>query len=174
MEYIFEDFLAGFLQDRFYDKWKIEYQKSDKYLAVNDSGKKVFNMQQDIYLTSKEDPGLKIIVDAKYKLRDINYKKDIKKGISQNDLYQMVSYAFKRGCTDMLLVYPNISDNNINRPDKFKVDSGFTSNEQIRVTAIEIPFWSLTNFDNLTTEMERVIAENLNEIRQDSQSARIN
>lgn len=174
MEYIFEDFLAGFLQDRFYEKWKIEYQKSDKYLAVNDSGKKVFNMQQDIFLTSKEDPGLKIIVDTKYKLRDLNYKTDIKKGISQDDLYQMVSYAFRRGCTDIMLIYPNISDNKINRPDKFKVVSGFTSNEKIKVTAIEIPFWSLTNFDNLTTELECVIAENLNDISQDYHSARIN
>lgn len=174
MEYIFEDFIAGFLQDRFSRKWKIEYQKSDKYLAVNDSGKKVFNMQQDIFLTSKEDPGLKIIIDTKYKLRDINYKTDIKKGISQNDLYQMVSYSFRRECSDVLLVYPNISDNKINRPDKFTIDSGFSSNEKIKVTAIEIPFWSLTNFDNLATELERVIAENLNDIRQDCQPVRIN
>lgn len=32
----------------------------------------------------------------------------------------------------------------------------------------------LTNFDNLTIELERVIAENLSDIKQDYHSARIN
>jgi len=173
MEYIFEDFLAGFLQERFQNQWKVEYQKSDLYLAESEDEKEVFNMQHDIFLTSKENPKLRIIVDTKYKLRDLNYKKDPKKGIAQNDLYQMVSYAFKRGCTDIMLVYPNLSDN-LNKPDKFELVSGFPTNEKIKVTAIEIPFWSLANFDNLTTEMGRVIAESLNDISQYSQSARIN
>ena len=138
------------------------------FLATNEDKKNVFNMQHDIFLTLKENPTLKIIVDTKYKLRDSSFKSDLKKGIAQNDLYQMVSYAFKRGCTDILLVYPNLSDN-INPPDKFEISSGFPLNEKINVTAIEIPFWSLTNFDNLNTEMEKVITENLNEIKEKSQ-----
>lgn len=172
MEYIFEDFFAGFLQEKFHEHWKVEYQKSEKYLATNEAGKNIFNMQHDIFLTSKENPNLKIIVDTKYKLRDSDFKNDLKKGIAQNDLYQMVSYAFKRGCTDIMLVYPNLSDN-INRPDKFELVSGFPANEKINITAIEIPFWSLTKFDSLTNEMEKVVAENLNDIKQNNQSARI-
>ena len=125
-------------------------------------------MQHDIFLTSKENPTLKIIFDTKYKLRDSNFKTDLKKGIAQNDLYQMVSYAFKRGCTDIVLVYPNLSDN-LNPPDKFEILSGFAANEKINVTAIEIPFWSLTNFDNLKTEMEKIVTENLKDIKQNSQ-----
>jgi len=77
--------------------------KIGKVLARNEDGKNVFNMQHDIFLTSKEHPDLKIIADTKYKLRDSNFKIDPKKGIAQNDLYQMVSYAFKRGCTDIML-----------------------------------------------------------------------
>jgi 5-methylcytosine-specific restriction enzyme subunit McrC len=172
MEYIFEDFFAGFLQEKFHKHWKVEYQKSEKYLATNEAGKNIFNMQHDIFLTSKENPDLKIIVDTKYKLRDSNFKNDLKKGIAQSDLYQMVSYAFKRGCTDIMLVYPNLSDN-INSPDKFEVVSGFPANEKISVIAIEIPFWSLTNFDSLSAKMEKAVAENLNDIKQNSKSARI-
>lgn len=173
MEYIFEDFFAGFLQDKFQKQWRVEYQKSEKYLATDEDGKNVFNMQHDIFLTSKENPNLKIIVDTKYKLRDSNFKKDLKKGIAQNDLYQMVSYAFRRGCTDIMLVYPNLSDN-LNRPDKFEIVSGFSAYEKINVTAIEIPFWSLTNFDNLKNEMVKVVTENLNDIKQNSQCTKIN
>jgi 5-methylcytosine-specific restriction enzyme subunit McrC len=143
------------------------------YLAMNEAGKNIFNMQHDIFLTSKENPDLKIIVDTKYKLRDSDFKNDLKKGIAQNDLYQMVSYAFKRGCTNIILVYPNLSDN-LYSPDTFEVVSGFLPNEKINVTAIEIPFWSLTNFDSLTSEMEKVVAENLNDIRRSSQSSKIN
>jgi 5-methylcytosine-specific restriction enzyme subunit McrC len=163
MEYIFEDFFAGFLEDKFKKNWKVEYQKSEKYLAINEDGKNVFNMQHDIYLTSKQVPTLKIIVDTKYKLRDCNFKSDLKRGVAQNDLYQIVSYALKRGCTDIILVYPNLSDK-LNPPDKFEISSGFSESERINVTAIEIPFWSLNEFINLTSILENRISETLNEI----------
>ena len=66
------------------------------------------------------------------------------------------------------MVYPNISEE-INSPDYFEIISGFDGKEKINVTAIEIPFWSLNNFDNLKTEMEKVMTENLNEIKQNNQ-----
>ena len=78
MEYIFEDFFAGFLEDRFRKQWDVKYQKSEMYLAINSEGKNVFNMRHDIFLIFKENPNLKIIVDTKYKLRDICYKEDLK------------------------------------------------------------------------------------------------
>ena len=161
MEYIFEDFLAGFLETWFSKHWHMHYQKSDMYLALNPTGKEVFNMQHDIFLTAKDKSKRNIIVDTKYKLRDTKYKDDPKKGISQNDLYQMVSYSFKRGCTDIILVYPNLSENLV-PPDKFEIFSGFQGNEKINVTAIEIPFWSLTSFDQLDTRLKETIAWCLN------------
>ena len=48
MEYIFEDFLAGFLENKFSKDWKIEYQKSDEYLS---NIPRVFNMQHDMCLS---------------------------------------------------------------------------------------------------------------------------
>ena len=150
MEYIFEDFVAGFLEQNFSNDWKIKYQKSDEYLATNSSGRKVFNMLHDIFLTSKRS-GKKIVIDTKYKLRSVDYKKDIKKGIAQADLYQMTSYAFRRGCTDVFLLYPNLTDN-INEPDIFEIASGFNKVDTITVTAMEIPFWTDEVFNKETLE----------------------
>jgi 5-methylcytosine-specific restriction enzyme subunit McrC len=145
MEYIFEDFFAGFLENKFSEDWDVQYQKSDMNLSNAPS---VFNMQHDIFLTSRHKPNRKIIIDTKYKLRQSNFKLDPKKGIEQSDLYQMISYAFKRGCSDIILIYPNLSEE-INAIDKFEIISGFGSNEKINVFAMEIPFWSLTDINGL-------------------------
>lgn len=163
MEYIFEDFLAGFLETWFSKNWHVHYQRSEKYLAINSDGKKVFNMQHDIFLTAKDETKRKIIIDTKYKLREFDYKNDPKKGISQSDLYQMVSYAFRRGCTDIVLAYPNLSES-LQIPDNFEIISGFEGKERVSVTAIEIPFWSLTDFKELDNKLNKTIEWNLNRI----------
>ena len=116
MEYIFEDFVAGFIEEKFSKDWKVEYQKSNEYLSCNPQA---FNMQHDIFLTSKNTDRRRIIIDTKYKLRSSDFKNDKKKGIAQSDLYQMTSYAFRRGCTDIFLLYPNITDD-LNEPDVLK------------------------------------------------------
>ena len=148
MEYIFEDFVAGFLEDKLSKDWKVEYQKSNEYLSSNP---KAFNMQHDIFLTSRRANRRKVIIDTKYKLRPSDFKSDIKKGIAQEDLYQMTSYAFRRGCTDIFLLYPNLTDN-INEPDTFEISSGFNTDDKIKITAMEIPFWTENNLN--TKELE--------------------
>jgi len=158
MEYIFEDFLAGFLEIKFSKNWKVEYQKSDMYLS---NTPKVFNMQHDIFLTSRNGKNRKIIIDSKYKIRKDNFKTDPKKGIEQSDLYQMVSYALIRGCTDIILVYPNISET-LNKPDKFEIISGFTGADKISITAMEIPFSSITNFEGIDSMLYDAIDAQLN------------
>ncbi len=159
MEYIFEDFIAGFIDDRFGKDWKVEYQKSDKYLVHEPS--RAFRMQHDIFLTSRSDPKRSVIVDTKYKLRDPGYKSDPKRGVSQQDLYQMLSYAYKRGCSEVLLLYPNVSEV-LNEPDRFTILSGFESCPEVNVTTAEIPFWSIDNFQNLESllhsEIGRVLS----------------
>jgi 5-methylcytosine-specific restriction enzyme subunit McrC len=164
MEYVFEDFVAGFLEQHFSKDWYVKYQKSDEYLATNDLGKKVFNMQHDIFLISKHS-GKKIIVDTKYKLRSANFKDDPKKNIAQADLYQMTSYAFRRGCTDIFLLYPNLTDK-INDPDIFEISSGFKSDDKIKVTAMEIPFWTANKLDtkDLENKLFNTLSAQLNEL----------
>jgi 5-methylcytosine-specific restriction enzyme subunit McrC len=58
----------------------------------------------------------------------------------------MTSYAFRRGCTNVFLLYPNLTDS-INEPDIFDITSGFNKDDKITVTATEIPFWTEDNFD---------------------------
>jgi 5-methylcytosine-specific restriction enzyme subunit McrC len=162
MEYIFEDFLAGFLENKFSLDWKVEYQKSDEYLSNNP---KVFNMQHDIFLTSRHGSKRKVIIDTKYKIRQDNFKEDPKKGVAQADLYQMVSYAFKRGCTDIILVYPNLSDI-INTADSFEIISGFEGADKVNIIAMEIPFWTMNNFNakDLDDKIFKVMEDNLNKL----------
>ncbi len=148
MEYIFEDFVVGFIDKNFSDIWMVEYQKSNEYLSSNP---KAFNMKHDIFLTFKKDRKRKLIIDTKYKLRSPNFKNDEKKGILQSDLYQVTSYAFRRGCKEIILLYPNLKEN-INEPDNFEIYSGFNKEDKIRVTAMEIPFWTTKNFDKIILE----------------------
>jgi 5-methylcytosine-specific restriction enzyme subunit McrC len=154
MEYIFEDFVAGFLETHFSKDWTVEYQKSDLYLSDQPQ---VFNLQQDIFLTNRSS-GRKAIVDAKYKIRDPNFKSDAKKGVSQSDLYQMVSYAYKRGCNEVVLIYPNVSEE-IKEPDVFEINSGFESSNSIIVKAIEVPFWSIKDITSLESRLIDVLDE---------------
>jgi len=65
MEYIFEDFIAGYIHEHFSDIFKVEPQKSDLYLHTKPN---TFNLQNDILLTNKKT-GEQIIVDTKYKLQ---------------------------------------------------------------------------------------------------------
>jgi 5-methylcytosine-specific restriction enzyme subunit McrC len=156
MEYIFEDFISGFISQHFSNKWTVKSQKSEMYLSDDP---KAFKMRHDIFLTNGER---KIIVDTKYKLRTFE-KDDKKKGIAQSDMYQMVSYAFRRGCNDVLLLYPNI-DEQISKPDLFEIGSGFVGKDKITVTAMNIPFWmeGALDCEKLTTKLRNRLEELLN------------
>ena len=136
MEYIFEDFIAGYIQKHFSDTFKVEPQKSDLYLHNPDT----FNIKHDILLTNKKT-GEQIIVDTKYKPRWNLEKCDSKKGIAQSDMYQMISYAYKRGTNKVLLIYPNTSDK-LADDHTFLISKG-TKDETIKIKAIDVPFWSL-------------------------------
>jgi len=125
----------------------VGYQKSDKYLTDEN----VFQMQHDIMLTNKKDPDKKIIIDTKYKLRD-PASDDKKRGVAQSDLYQMTSYAFRRGCNSVLLLYPNCSDQ-LQKIDSFTISSPFANEAVVRVLAADVPFWSMNSFDDLETTL---------------------
>lgn len=156
MEYVFEDFVAGFLERHFSDEWTVAYQKSDMYLT----DEKVFQMQHDIFLVSRKDSSIKIIVDTKYKLRG-DFTNDKKKGMAQSDLYQMTSYGFRRGCANVLLLYPNQSDE-IKEESKFYISSGFNDQHKIGLVAAEIPFWSNRGLKSLAHDLRSTLAILLN------------
>lgn len=107
MEYVFEDFVFGFIEKHF-EIPSLKRQKSDLHLAKRDSNK-VFQMKHDIYLKTEE--GKPLIIDTKYKkiyFRDPDSKRgDRTAGVSQGDMYQMVSYAIRRKANDVYLFYPS-------------------------------------------------------------------
>ncbi len=151
MEYIFEDFVAGFLEQHFSDQWKVKYQKSDMTLV---SKPEVFTMQHDIFLTSCDGSNRQIIVDTKYKVRQI--EEDGKVGVSQSDLYQVVGYAYRRGCTEVILIYPN-KDEALLPCEIFEIESGFAGKDIIKVKVVEVPFWSGAGVESISDKLKSTL-----------------
>ncbi|MBC8214774.1 MAG: hypothetical protein H8E71_09100 [Candidatus Marinimicrobia bacterium] len=113
MEKIFEDFVGGFLKENpktenendsnvEIDKWNIQTQKSNVY--ISEHPEKVFQMKPDIYLEKIDQI---LIIDTKYKILKGN---DYKKGVSQGDMYQMVSYGIRYEVEKIVLLYPTTID----------------------------------------------------------------
>ncbi len=144
MEYVFEDFIVGFLKKHFCDDFEVESKKSDLYLHQNPNA---FNLQHDILLTNRKTKR-KIIIDTKYKPRWDIKESDSKKGVSQSDMYQMISYAYRRGTGRVLLLYPNTSTN-LPEDYVFKIQKSI-ENEEIRIKVADVPFWS--SVDHLEVE----------------------
>jgi 5-methylcytosine-specific restriction enzyme subunit McrC len=146
MEYVFEDFIFGFIS-RKWPSLKIRSQSTD-FLALRE-GFKVFMIRNDIYISNK------LIIDTKYKIRSL--KDNIKAGVSQNDLYQMVSYSLRRNCNNVLLLYPNI-ENSLNTPALFQIPSEMISwPVNINLNSVDITFEDINTADN-------IIYERLNQI----------
>lgn len=147
MEVIFEEFIAGFLQTHFGQEYKIEVQKSDLYLHQDPP---VFNIQHDILVTNKTTKE-QVIIDTKYKPRWNPGSADDKRGVSQDDLYQAISYAYRRGVNKVILMYPNTSET-LAEDFVFRVQKG-KEKEEIKIRAIDVPFWS--------AQGENVVSANL-------------
>lgn len=136
MEYIFEDFISGFIKANFSSDFDIEPQKSELYLHQSPN---TFNLQHDILLTNKKNKE-KIIIDTKYKPRWDLKTSDNKKGVAQSDMYQMISYSYRRGTDKVILIYPNTS-NELSDDYLFRVQKS-DNNEEIKIKVIDVPFWS--------------------------------
>ncbi|WP_258100617.1 McrC family protein [Marinoscillum pacificum] len=138
MEIIFEDFIARFIEKKFSSDYEVQIQKSDLYLHNNP---RTFNIQHDILLINRET-GKKLIIDTKYKPRWNSLELDNKKGVSQSDMYQMISYAYRRGVQNVLLIYPN-SSSQLHDDFTFVVPRETNPDDKINISLIDIPFWSL-------------------------------
>jgi 5-methylcytosine-specific restriction enzyme subunit McrC len=147
MEYVFEDFISGFLKEHFSKDFEIESQKSELYLHQNP---KTFNLQHDILLTNKKTKE-KIIIDTKYKPRWDLKSSDNKKGVSQTDMYQMISYAYRRGTDKVILIYPNTSEK-LAEDYVFKIQKS-NQNEEIKIKIVDVPFWSSVDHSEIETNL---------------------
>lgn len=136
MEYIFEDFISGFIA-KHWPMLRLKSQSTD-YLAVKE-GVSVFQIRNDIYIPDK------LIIDTKYKIR---YNSEcLKAGVTQSDLYQMISYALRRKCREVLLIYPD-TINSIGHDATFKIPSSLLSDDiSISVKNLSISLDSLACAD---------------------------
>jgi 5-methylcytosine-specific restriction enzyme subunit McrC len=128
MEVVFEDFVAGFLEAHFSDRFEVSYQ-SRGWLT----DELVFQLRYDILLRDRSS-GQELIIDTKYKIRQ---KKDSKQGIRQGDMYQMLAYAVRRGCDRVLLLYPGDAP-----IDSFSISSEMFSGGPIRIFSAGVSFVS--------------------------------
>jgi 5-methylcytosine-specific restriction enzyme subunit McrC len=158
MEYIFEGFIAGFLKKHFSKDFVVEPQKSELYLHQEPN---IFNIQHDVLVTNKAT-GEQIIIDTKYKPRWNLKEDDVKKDVSQSDMYQMISYAYRRGTKNVLLIYPNTSGK-LPKSYVFSIQKA-GENEYIKVKVIDVPFWSDHHpkkiTDSLFTELDLALRSN--------------
>ncbi len=146
MEYIFEDFIYGFISDK-WPSLNIKSQCTD-FLATN-QGSNVFQIRNDIYVNNQ------LIIDTKYKIRGTG--DGLKAGVSQPDLYQMVSYAIRRNCKNVLLLYPN-TQTGLNAPALFQIPSAMLAeNLNIHVQNLDITFDDIHEADeSIKTRIKQI------------------
>jgi 5-methylcytosine-specific restriction enzyme subunit McrC len=135
MEYVFEDFIFGFI-DKEIEDIKAKDQDRSKYLTESNK----FQLKPDLVL---HYDNRKIIADTKYKIvyEDSN---DPKNGISQTDLYQMIAYAIRHKVNEVVLFYPN-TINNINAQEsKLLIVDELAFNQKIQIKSQQLP---IINFD---------------------------
>lgn len=144
MEYIFEDFIYGFISEKWPELNSLS--QSTGYLALNEE-RPVFQIKNDIYFKNR------LIIDTKYKIR--SDKEGLKAGVSQNDLYQMISYALRRNCRNVLLIYP-LTESSINTPTQFEIPSEMLPESlNIDIRNVDITFDNIREADALIEDRIR-------------------
>ncbi len=91
----------------------------------------IFRLKPDIYA---ETSSKKYIMDAKWKI--LNSDKNKNYGISQNDMYQLLSYAVVYGCNELRLLYPKSKD--FKRILEFEYNNSINYKEKISLKIIPI------------------------------------
>lgn len=100
MNRLFERYVASRLR-RGERHYLIHEQGPQRHLAVNGNDKKVFLLKPDIVM--QKDGVAVIIADTKWKLLDRDQRNW---RVSQADLYQMLAYSHRYGCSEVVLMHP--------------------------------------------------------------------
>lgn len=142
MEYVFEDFIFGFI-DKELENVSAKAQRSDTYLDEGGS----FNLKPDLWLKTDHKS---LIADSKYK---IVYSDEIdpKKGISQNDLYQMLAYAVRFKVNEIILFYPNTIKQGQEEEAELIIRDALADGKEIFVRAFQLP---IINRELLESDLE--------------------
>lgn len=144
MEYVFEDFIFGFI-DKEIAEVSAKAQRSNVYL----DRKSIFKLKPDLFLQA---PGRSLIADAKYKIIQPSLS-DLKFGVSQNDLYQMLAYAVRFKIDEIVLFYPNCIGQQEELHTEFVIKDEFTENCEIAIRVYQLPIIDRTLLEmDLETE----------------------
>jgi 5-methylcytosine-specific restriction enzyme subunit McrC len=142
MEYVFEDFIFGFI-DKELEKVTAKAQRSDTYL---DEGRS-FNLKPDLWLKTDQKS---LIADTKYKIV-YSDEKDPKKGISQNDLYQMLAYAVRFKVDEIILFYPNTINQRQGEETELTIKDALAGGKEISIKAFQLP---IINYELLDSDLK--------------------
>ena len=142
MEYVFEDFIFGFI-DKELENVIAKAQRSDTYLDED----KAFNLKPDLWLKTDHKS---LIADTKYKIV-YSDEKDPKKGISQNDLYQMLAYAVRFEVNEIILFYPNTIKQGQEEGTELTIKDALANGKEIFVKAFQLP---IINRELLESDLE--------------------
>ena len=143
MEYVFEDFIFGFIEKELPQIDAIS-QRSDIFLDEE----KNFNMKPDLFLKTKFKS---LIADTKYKII-YSDEKDPKKGISQNDLYQMSAYAIRFDVNEIILFYPNTVNENQEECTELIIKDALAGGKEINIKAFQLPILNKEILDQIFTK----------------------
>ncbi|WP_421811480.1 McrC family protein [Flagellimonas sp.] len=160
MEYVFEDFIFGFI-DKEIESISAKSQRSDVYLDEN----KIFNMKPDLWLKTNNKS---VIADTKYKVV-YSEENDPKKGVSQNDLYQMTAYAIRFNVDEVILFYPNTIRENQDRGSEIKVNDKLANNREIMIKAYQLPIINIQLLNqklNTNTDLSELFKETKSELKE--------
>lgn len=141
MEYVFEDFIFGFI-DKELEKISAKAQRSDIHL---DEGK-VFNLKPDLWLKTEYKS---LIADTKYKIV-YSDEKDLQKGISQSDLYQMLAYAVRFEVDEIIIFYPNTLKQGQEEQTELTIIDALANGKKVTIRAFQLP---IINKKILETEL---------------------
>jgi len=143
MDYVFEDFIAGFIEFHMSTLFFRLTNQATEWLTVEE----VFQIRNDLLLTYPDKS--KLVVDTKYKLRGDKTSK--KAGINQVDLYQMVSYALRQNTKQVLLLYPVAYGEQTAPVQKFTVTSELMDNQLIHIRTVDLSITGGTKEDIIFT-----------------------
>ena len=130
MEYVFEDFIFGFIEKEI-PSIVAKAQRGDIYLDESE----VFNLKPDLFLKTEFKS---LIADTKYKIV-YSDEKDPKKGISQNDLYQMLAYAVRFKVDEIILFYPDTIKQSQEISAEIIIKDTLANNKEISIKAFQLP-----------------------------------
>lgn len=155
MEYVFEDFIFGFI-DKEIEEIKAKAQVGSKHLDVD----KNFKLKPDLLLKIDSKT---VIADTKYKIV-YSDNKDPKKGISQNDLYQMLAYAVRYEVQEIFLYYPNTISKYQEKVSEIAIIDELADGKKVEIRSYQLPIINYELFD-YDYESNSTLQEDFNNIR---------